>query len=190
MPYILFLSIINSTDLRCMVRFTATMKKFQRQGEKTGWTYIEVPSDLAQKIKPANRKEFKVKGKLDNLPISRISLLPMGGGAFIMAINAAMRKAIGKRHGAMVKLQLTEDTTPFIFNQDFMECLTDEPTAFRFFKSLPGSHQRYYSKWIESAKTEQTRARRIAQAVNGLAKNQNYSEMMRAIKKEKEEWGR
>jgi len=172
-----------------MVRFTATMKKFEKQGEKTGWTYVEVPADLAQKIKPGNRKEFKVKGKLDNFTIHRVSLLPMGGGGFIMPVNATMRKAIGKRHGAMVKLQLTEDTTEFIFNQDFIECLTDEPNALSFFRTLPGSHQRYYSKWIDSAKTGQTKAKRIAQAVNGLAKKQNYSEMMRAIKKEKEEWG-
>ena len=118
-----------------MVRFTATMKKFEKQGEKTGWTYVEVPADLAQKIKPGNRKEFKVKGKLDNFTIQRVSLLPMGGGGFIMPVNSAMRKAIGKRHGAMVKLQLTEDTAEFIFNQDFMECLTDEPNALIFFRT-------------------------------------------------------
>ena len=85
-----------------MVQFTATMKKFARQGEKTGWTYIEVPADLAQKIKAGNKKEFKVKGKLDRHVINRVSLLPMGGGIFIMPVNAMMRKAIGKKHGAMV----------------------------------------------------------------------------------------
>ena len=48
-----------------MVQFTATIKRFGSQGEKTGWTYFEVPPDLVQKLKPGNRKEFKVKGKLD-----------------------------------------------------------------------------------------------------------------------------
>ena len=171
-----------------MIHFTATMKRFERQGEKTGWTYIEVAADLAQKLKPGNRKEFKVKGKLDGHSIYRVSLLPMGGGMFIMPVNAAMRKAIGKRHGAMVKLQLVEDKSEFVFDKDFMECLTDEPTAFDFFKTLPGSHQRYFSKWIESAKTEQTKAKRIAQSVNGLSKKQGYSEMMRSLKKERDEW--
>ena len=60
----------------------------------------------------------------------------MGGGAFIMAVNGDMRKGIGKRHGAMVKVQLEEDKKPFQFNKDFMECLADEPTASQFFKSL------------------------------------------------------
>ena len=171
-----------------MIHFTATMKRFEKQGEKTGWTYIEVVADLAQKLKPGNRKEFKVKGKLDDHSIYRVSLLPIGGGMFIMPVNAAMRKAIGKRHGAMVKVELIEDKSEFIFEKDFMECLADEPTALEFFKTLPVSHQRYFSKWIESAKTEQTKAKRIAQSVNGLSKKQGYPEMMRALKKERDEW--
>jgi len=167
-----------------MVRFTATMHKFEKQGEKTGWTYIEVPADLAQKLKPGNKKEFKVKGKLDNHVINRISLLPMGGGIFIMAINAGMRKAIGKRHGAMLKVQLETDDSPFIFNADFMDCLNDEPTAKKFFQTLPGSHQRYFSKWIDSTKTDPTKTKRIAQAVSALARKMGYQEMMRSLKKD------
>jgi len=97
-----------------MVQLATMMKRFDRQGEKTGWTYIEIPADLAQKLKPGNRKEFKVKGKIDKHPINRVSLLPMGGGAFIMPVNGAMRKAIGKRHGAMVKVELTEDKSEFV----------------------------------------------------------------------------
>ena len=171
-----------------MVQLTVMMKRFDSQGEKTGWTYIEIPADLAQKLKPGNRKEFKVKGKLDGHTINRISLLPMGGGAFIMPVNAAMRKAIGKRHGAMVKVQLTEDKSEFVFNIDLMACLNDEPAASDFFKTLPGSHQRYFSKWIDSAKTEPTKAKRIAQAVNALAKKLGYPEMLRALKKDRENW--
>jgi len=171
-----------------MVQLATMMKRFDRQGEKTGWTYIEVPAAVAQKIKPGNKKEFKGKGKIDNHAINRVSLLPMGGGVFIMPVNAAMRKAIGKKHGAMVKVELTEDKSEFIFNNDFLECLRDEPAALDFFKTLPGSHQRYFSKWIDSAKTEQTKAKRIAQAVTALAKGFGYGEMLRSLKKDKEDW--
>lgn len=161
-----------------MVRFIATMHRFDQQGEKTGWTYIEIPEDLAQKLKPGNRKEFKVKGKLDSYELKRTSLLPMGGGIFIMAINATMRKAIGKKHGAVVKLQLEADESAFVFNKDFMACLKDEPPAKRFFESLTGSHQRYFSKWIDSAKTEKTKVKRITLAVNALARKWGYPEML------------
>lgn len=165
-----------------MIQFTTTIQKFGKQGEKTGWTYIEIPADLAQKLKPGNKKEFKVKGKLDKYVITRVSLLPMGSGIFIMALNAEMRKAIGKRHGAMLGVQLQEDKSEFVFNPDFMACLHDDPPAKKFFESLTGSHQRYFSKWIDSAKTEPTRVKRITMAVNALAKKMGYGEMIRASK--------
>lgn len=165
-----------------LVIFTATIHKFEKKGEKTGWTYIEIPADIAQQLKPGNRKEFKVKGKLDNYIIKRVSLIPMGGGIFIMALNAAMRKMIGKKNGAMLNVQLTEDKSDFVFNKDFIECLKDEPVAKDFFESLPGSHQRYFSRWVDDAKTEPTRVKRITMAVNALAKKWGYPEMLRASK--------
>jgi hypothetical protein len=38
-----------------MVRFETALRKFDKQGEKTGWTYIEIPADIAAKIKPGKR---------------------------------------------------------------------------------------------------------------------------------------
>lgn len=162
------------------VGFTTKLHKFETKGEKTGWTYFEIPADIAEQLKPGNKKEFKVKGKLDSYTLKRVSLIPMGGGSFIMAVNAAMRKAIGKRQGATIKVELEEDKSEFVYNKDFMDCLKDEPVAMSFFKSLPGSHQRYFSKWIDSAKTEPTRVKRIAMSVNALAKKWGYAEMIRA----------
>ncbi|HRE38619.1 MAG TPA: YdeI/OmpD-associated family protein [Chitinophagaceae bacterium] len=162
------------------VKFTVTIHKFDKQGEKSGWTYFEIPADIAQQLKPGNKKEFKVKGKLDNYAIKRVSLLPMGGGRFIMPLNAAMRKATGKNAGAVLLVQLEADDSEFLFNEDFMDCLADDPVAREFFQSLPGSHQRYFSKWIDSAKTEPTRTKRIAMAINALAKKWGYGEMIRA----------
>src|SRR5258705_6199042 len=163
-----------------MVQFVVTIKKFDQQGEKTGWTYIEIPADVAEKIKPGNKKSFRVKGKLDDHKISGIALIPMGGGVFIMPLNAALRKGIHKHHGAMLKVQLEEDKKPFQFNKEFMECLADEPAAKVFFETLAGSHQHYFSKWIDSAKTEPTKTKRIAMAVNALAKKWGYPQMLRA----------
>jgi len=166
-----------------MIHFTATIHRFEKQGEKTGWTYFEVPADVAQQLRPGNKREFKVKGKLDDHPIKRVSLLPMGGGVFILPLNAALRRATGKKHGAMIKVQLAADNSEFVFNKDFMDCLNDDPAAKTFFKTLTGSHQRYFSKWIDDAKTEPTKVKRITMAVNALAKKWGYPEMLRGQKK-------
>ena len=166
-----------------MVQFTVTIHKFEKQGEKTGWTYIEIPAEIALKLKPGNKKSFRVKGKLDNYRIAGVALLPMGGGPFIMALNGGMRKGLGKHHGAMLKVQLEEDKKPYQLNKEFMECLADEPKALALFKAMPRSFQNYYSKWIESAKTEPTRIKRITQAVSTLARRMNFSEMIRSFQK-------
>ena len=94
-----------------------------------------------------------------------------------------MRKAIGKRAGAMVQLSLLPDEKPLPMNKDFLACLDDEPIAYQFFKSLPPSHQRYFSKWISDAKTVETKTKRIANAVNALSRKQGYGEMLRNSRK-------
>ena len=165
-----------------MVQFTTTIHRFEKQGEKTGWTYVEIPADLAGQLVPGNKKAFRVKGKLDNFSIKGVSLLPMGGGSFIMPLNAAMRKGIGKKAGAMLQLKLQVDTKPYELNKEFMECLADEPKALEFFQSFSRSIQNYYSKWIESAKTEATRTKRIALAVTALSRKMHYGEMLKSLK--------
>lgn len=112
----------------------------------------------------------------------------MGGGDYILAVNATMRRGIGKRQGASVKVQLEEDKEEYKMNGDFVDCLRDEPLAQAFFDSLPPSHQRYFSTWIDSAKTEETRARRIAQSVNALSRKMGYGEMIRALKADKDKY--
>lgn len=171
-----------------MIKFTAVLKKFAEQGEKTGWTFIEVPLAIANKIKPNTKKSYRVKGFLDSYPIEQVALVPMGEGDFIIAVNATMRKGIGKRQGASVKVQLEEDTVGYILNADFMACMEDEPKAMAFFKTLAPGHQRYFSKWIDSAKTEETRAKRIAQTINAMLKSMGYPEMIRALKAEKDKY--
>lgn len=166
-----------------MIRFKATLKKFTSKGEKSGWTYLEVPFDLAGQLLPGNKKSFRVKGKLDRYSFEGISLLPMGEGNFLMAVNATIRRAIKKQKGDTVDVQMEADKKEKKLSAVFLECLEDEPKALIFFKSLPPGHQRYFSNWIDSAKTDATRAKRIAQAINGLALGLGFGEMIRKNQK-------
>ena len=166
-----------------MPRFTAIIKRFNDKGEKTGWTYIEVPADIANEMKPGHKKSFSVKGKLDAYDFDGLSLLPMGEGNFILALNATIRKSIRKQKGASVTVQMEPDDVPYQLNSDLIQCLADDPKATAVFARLPNSHKNYYSKWIDSAKTEQTKTKRIAWAVTALSKKQGYNEMIRSHKK-------
>jgi Domain of unknown function (DUF1905)/Bacteriocin-protection, YdeI or OmpD-Associated len=167
-----------------MITFNATIQKFDNQGEKTGWTYIEIPVLIAEQLKPGHKTSFRVKGKLDDWAFKSVALLPMGGGSFIMPLKADVRKAIGKRKGATLQVAMEEDSTPFVLCPELMECLADEPVALANFNKQPGSHQKYFSNWIDSAKTEATKAKRIAQTITAMLKGQDYGTMIRSLKRE------
>ena len=162
-----------------MVTFTTTILRFAEMGEKTGWMYIEIPADIAEQINPGVKKGYRVKGKFDNYKIEKVALMPMGEGTFIIPFNAQMRKGTGKKNGAMLKVSLELDERTIPINAELLACLADEPNALKFFNSLSNSHKSYFSKWIDSAKTDATKAKRVAKSVNGLLKGQTFSDMLR-----------
>jgi hypothetical protein len=167
-----------------MIKFNTTILKFDKQGEKTGWTYIEISATQAKKINPGVKVSYRVKGKFDQFAFEKIALLPMGEGSFIIPLKGEVRKAIGKKMGDKLTVEIELDSRQIAPSADFMACLKDDPEAMKFFKTLPGSHQRYFSKWIDDAKTMQTRAKRIAMALTSFSRKQGFQEMMRANRKQ------
>lgn len=162
-----------------LVSFTAIMEKFGKQGEKTGWTYVAVPFDIAEKLQPSNRKSFRVKGFLDKVAITGIALLPMGEGNFIMPLKTELRRQLKKTHGDELLLRIEMDKEEYQLNTDLVECLAEDPAAAKNFYAIPRSHQNYYSKYIDSAKTEPTKAKRISQVIHAMINQLDYGEMLR-----------
>jgi hypothetical protein len=166
-----------------MIEFTTIMLQFAEQGEKTGWTYIEIPADIAQQLKPGTKTSFRVRGMLDSLQVSGMALMPMGEGNFIMALKAEVRRGIHKNAGAMLHVCLEEDTEYKVdVPDDLQECFDFEPEAQNFFNSLPKSHRDYFVNWINQAKTNETRAKRIVNTVNAMLHKLRFNEMLRAMK--------
>src|ERR1700742_1305211 len=116
-----------------MVKFKTIILKFGEMGEKTGWSYINISANLAQQLKPDNKKSFRVKGKLDDHAISGMALIPMGEGDFILALKAAIRKAIRKQAGDSVDVQLQVDKKEILPPKELLDCLADEPEADKTF---------------------------------------------------------
>lgn len=148
-------------------------------GEKTRWMYIEIPANVTEKINPGCKKSYRVKGKLDNYFIEKVALMPMGQGNFIMPFNAKMRIGTGKSEGAMLKVSLELDERTIPINAELLECLADEPEALKYFNGLPKSMQGYFSKWIDTAKTDTTKTKRIAESVEALRLHKDFGAMLR-----------
>lgn len=168
-----------------MVEFTTMILQFAEQGEKTGWSYIEIPADIAQQLKPGNKKSFRVRGMLDALPVCGMALMPMGEGNFIMALKAEVRKGIRKNAGAMLQVRLEEDTDYKVeMPADLQECFDFEPEALEFFNTLAKSHRDYFIKWIDSAKTRETREKRVVNTINAMLRKWSYNVMLREMRKD------
>jgi hypothetical protein len=165
-----------------MLEFSTTIFRFDKKGEKTGWSYIEVSAAQARKLKPDSKVSFRVKGQLDDYSFEKVALIPMGDGGFILPVNGRIRKVLKKGPGDRVKVSLSFDARGPDPSKELLLCLKDEPEALRFFKSLPKSHQNYFSNWIEGAKTTGTKTKRIVMAVTGLGRKQGFGEMIRANK--------
>ena len=123
---------------------------------------------------------------LDGLAVNGMALMPMGEGDFIMALKADIRKALRKNAGAMLKVSIEEDTGFKVdMPADLQECFDfEDPSALAFFNSLAKSHREYFIKWIESAKTNETRAKRIVNTINAMLRGLRYNEMLREMRKE------
>ena len=168
-----------------MIGFKTLLLKFDKMGEKSGWTYMLIPPEITEKLKPANKKSFRVRGRIDDFKFKAIAIIPMGAGDFIMPVNAGTRKAIKKIHGAPVLLEIEEDKAIVKLSPELLACLEDDPAGKTYLNGLLPSHQRYYSNGIESAKTEATKSKRIAAALNAFSRKITFSQMLQQQGREK-----
>ena len=165
--------------IRKEIRFKTLLEKYQQKGEKSGWTFLAIPSSTANKINPGVKKSFRVKGKLDEVGIEQVALIPIGEGNFILPVNQTLRKQLKKTIGEKVSLVLSVDETAFTLSEDLLNCMQGEPAAYDYFKKLAPSHQRYFSKWVEEAKTSFTKEKRILLTLEAMSKQKSFGEMFK-----------
>lgn len=168
-----------------MHSFTAIIQRFSSKGEKTGWTYVDIPPDILSKLKLSSKKEFRVKGFMDDIAIVQLAAYPIGEGNYIIAINAELRKKLGKKQGAMLKLKIKLDESERAKSKDLEACLQEDTSASTFFESLNRSHQNYFHTYVLTAKTLPTKTARLVNIINAMHRKQNFGEMIRGLKEKK-----
>ena len=136
-----------------------------RQVEDQDATFIEIPFDVPQVF---GAKRVKVLATFDGAEY-RGSIVSMGG-AFILGVPQAVRRAIGKGPGDMVAVALHRDEQPRVvtLGDDARAALDADEASRAAFDAMSYSHQREYHLWIEEAKTDITRQKRIQSMVERL----------------------
>ncbi len=143
------------------VRFRTTI----RQTGKTT-TGIEIPAELVARLGSGQRPPVSVtiNGYTYRSTVARM------GGAFMVSLSAENRAQAGVAGGDEAAVELELDTTPrrATVPPDLAEALDRDPAAKQRFDSLSHSRQQAHVLSVESAKTAETRARRIAKAISVL----------------------
>ncbi|MBA3664957.1 MAG: DUF1905 domain-containing protein [Bacteroidetes bacterium] len=168
-----------------MPQFKTIIQRFASKGEKTGWSYVDIPADIILKLKLKNKKEFRIKGVVDDVKFERLACYPIGEGNFIIALNGELRKKLGKEEGTMVSVKFELDHAEALQSAELLACLEDDVIAKKQFDSLLLSHRNYFHRYVYSAKGTATKAGRIVNVINAMYKKQNFGEMIRSLKKEK-----
>ena len=129
-------------------------------------TGIPVPGEVVAALGPSRRPAVRV---TVNGYTYRTSVASMKG-TFMCSVSADVRKNAGVGGGDEVDVEIELDTEPreVTVPADFREALGRDPEAGRFFDSLSYSHKSAYVLWVESAKKDETRQRRIPEAVRML----------------------
>lgn len=166
-----------------MITHLAEIERFENNGEKTGWSYVFIPQEVADQIKANNRREIRVRGLIDQVVVNGLCLMPVKGDGFILPLKKSLRKDLRKESGASVTLNLEFDADFKIEMPDDLEvCLAEEEVLLRRFLAMPKSHQNYFINWLNTAKTEPTRTKRLVMIVMAMVDELDFGAMIRSHK--------
>jgi hypothetical protein len=131
-------------------------------GAEDGGVFIEVPLDVPVVF---GRARAPVRGTINGHPFR--STVAVYGGRYYLPVRRELREAAGVAAGDAVVVELEADEQPRTVDPppDLAEALAADPEAGAAFAGLSFTHQREYVEWVTGAKRDETRRRRVEQAV-------------------------
>ena len=129
---------------------------------------IEPPVNVPEFF--GTRARVPVRGTINGFPF-RSSLMPMGG-CHMMPVNQTLRKGAGAEPGDMVEVVMERDDEKRTVEAPAVlkKALAKNKVAKANWEKMGFTHKKEIALWIEAAKKEETRARRMAKAMEVLEK--------------------
>ena len=143
------------------MRFRATLETNGRTA-----TGIEVPTSVVDALAAGKRPPVRVTLHEHTY---RTTVARMGG-RFLVPVSAEVRKAAGVIAGDELDVGIELDDAPRTVDvpPDLAAALAEAPAAAQAWEKLAYTHQKEWARSVEDAKKPETRARRIAAAVEAL----------------------
>jgi hypothetical protein len=152
------------------IRFSATLFRPAGPAKAVSWTFLTLPKEASAKL-PA-RGLASVEGTINGSAF-RATLEPDGQGGHWLKVDRRMREAAGAEAGDVVTLEIApvaQEPEPRV-PADLRKALAAaHPKARAVWSDITPIARRDYIHWIVSAKQAETRARRIRNACDRLAK--------------------
>jgi bacteriocin resistance YdeI/OmpD-like protein/uncharacterized protein DUF1905 len=123
----------------------------------------------------AGAKRFPVTATVNGFTW-RTSVVRMGGG-FLVGLSRAVRESAGVEAGDTVEVTLELDTAPREVEvpEALADALAGDPEARVAYDGLAYTHRKEFARWVAEAKREETRERRVAQALELLREGRTRS---------------
>ncbi len=134
-----------------------------------GWVCLNLPKYASGKL--GSRGRVPITGSINGFPI-RTSAFPVAGRTHMILVNKDMQQGANVGAGDRVNVVIEVDTKPRTVKvpADVKKALARSPAAKAAFEKLSYTHRKEYVRWIEDAKKDETRARRIQKAVATLSR--------------------
>jgi len=138
-----------------------------------GGAFVEVPFDVEAVF---GSKRPKIKAMIEGVPYRGL-LVRMGGPNHILIILKGIREQIGKTFGDDVKVsvELDVDERVAIVPAELKRIFKSDKAARSAFEKLSYTHQKEYVTWINEAKKDETRQRRIVKTIEMLKRGMQPS---------------
>jgi hypothetical protein len=121
------------------------------------------------------RARVPVRGTINGFPF-RSSLMPMSG-CHMMPVNKILRDGAGVKPGDMVEVAMERDDEERTVEAPAVlkKALAKNKEAKGNWGKLSFTHKKEMANWIEQAKQEETRVRRLAKVVSVLEKGTKWT---------------
>jgi len=142
----------------------AFLAVLENSEQKMDIAYVSIPFNVEEIY--GTKGQVKVKATFDGHPYRGV-IANMGSACHIIGVRKDIREAISKKVGDIIRVTIEKDTEERVVEipAELDKLLSKNKAAKTFYESLSFTNRKEYAVWISSAKKEETKEKRLKDAL-------------------------